>query len=242
MHCAIGGSSGGTTLGPPEPTTFEVRNGWTRNVSQSRIDARVGVGVGDDLAGRFGESHVARRAQPRVRRVDDAHLRETVADLARPVLGAVVDEDDLVVGIGELLERSQVVLERVGRVVRAHDHGDARPGALPFGGERRLVEGVGDGRGRGLQTAIVIDEPELPILDGMTAAPPLVGPRERDRSARAFLEGDADVHRRDLGLVRLAFANAVGAGFRRAAAASGRRRAAASSGRRGARARGADRR
>ena len=41
------------------------------------IDARVGVGVGDDLAGRFGESDVARGAQPGVRRVDDADLRES---------------------------------------------------------------------------------------------------------------------------------------------------------------------
>ena len=47
----------------------------------------------------------------------------------------------------------------------------------------------------------------------MAAAPPFVGPRERDRAARAFLERRADVHRRDLGLARFAFANAVGAGL-----------------------------
>ena len=77
-----------------------------------------------------------------------------------------------------------------------------------------VVEGVGHGGGRRLQAALAIDQPEFPVFDRMPAAPPLVGPGERDRAAGAFLEGDADVHRRDLGLVRLAFANAVGARFR----------------------------
>jgi amidase len=41
---ATGGSSGGTTFGPPDPTTSEVRNGCTRNVSQSR-STRVSASV-----------------------------------------------------------------------------------------------------------------------------------------------------------------------------------------------------
>ena len=48
----------------------------------------------------------------------------------------------------------------------------------------------------------------------MAAAPPFVGPGERDRAARAFFERGADVHRRDVRLARFAFANAVGAGLR----------------------------
>src|SRR5206468_11492062 len=43
----------------------------------------------------------------------------------------------------------------------------------------------------------------------MATAPPFVGPRERDRSARPFLEGSSDVHRGDRGLSRLALADAV---------------------------------
>ena len=39
------------------------------------IDARVGVGVGDDVAGRVGETDVARGAQAAVRNVDDADAR-----------------------------------------------------------------------------------------------------------------------------------------------------------------------
>ncbi len=68
------------------------------------IDAGVGVGVGDDLAGRFRQPDVARRAQPGVRGVDHAHPREAVADLAGAIGRAVVDENDFVVGVGELLE------------------------------------------------------------------------------------------------------------------------------------------
>ena len=48
-------------------------------------------------------------------------------------------------------------------------------------------------------------------MDVEPAAPPLVGPRERDRAACAFLERRADVHRRDSRLPILALADAVGA-------------------------------
>src|SRR5262245_31589585 len=47
----------------------------------------------------------------------------------------------------------------------------------------------------------------------MAAAPPLVGPRERDRAARALLKCGAHVHRGDVRLSRFAFSNAVGAGL-----------------------------
>ena len=43
------------------------------------IDAHVGVGVRDDLAGGLGQADVARGAQPAVRRVDDAHARMAAA-------------------------------------------------------------------------------------------------------------------------------------------------------------------
>jgi hypothetical protein len=71
-----------------------------------------------------------------------------------------------------------------------------------------------DRGGRRLGAAISIDEAEVPVVDGMAAAPPLVGPGERDRAARAFLERGPDVHRRDCGLAVFAFADAVGARFR----------------------------
>ncbi len=48
----------------------------------------------------------------------------------------------------------------------------------------------------------------------MSAAPPLIGPGERDRAAGPLFEGGADVHRGDVGLPRFAFADAVGARFR----------------------------
>ena len=108
MHCAIGGSSAGTTFGPPEPTTSEVEERLDEKRQPVAIDARVGVGVGDDLAGRFGQADVARGAQAAVRRVD----RRGRADALRPIslgaiLRAVVDEDDLVVRIRQLLERAR---------------------------------------------------------------------------------------------------------------------------------------
>ena len=116
--------------------------------------------------------------------------------------------------IGEALERREAVLERVGRVVRADDDGDFGPVALPLAGERRVFERRCDGQRRGLQMTIAIDEAELPVDHGMAAAPPLVGPRERNRAGRAFFERGADVHRRDVRLPLLALTKAVGARFR----------------------------
>ncbi len=43
------------------------------------------------------------------------------ADFACAIAAAVVDEDDLEIGISQRLEGSEEVLERVGGVVRAHD-------------------------------------------------------------------------------------------------------------------------
>ena len=52
------------------------------------IDPDVRVGVGDDLAGRVREADVARRAQPAVRHVDDAHARR-----CRRAIDAVASRD-----------------------------------------------------------------------------------------------------------------------------------------------------
>ena len=178
------------------------------------IDARIGVGVRDDLSGRFREADVARGAQAAVRNVDHANAGVALADLPGAILGTVVDEDDLEIGVGQLLQRDEAVLERIGGVVSADDHRHARPRAPPLVGERRVGERRSNRSGCRLHLAIAIDEAEVPVGDRMTAAPPLVGPRERDRAARAFLERDAHVRRRDRGLPVLALANAVRARFR----------------------------
>ncbi len=79
--------------------------------------------------------------------------------------------------------------------------------------KRRVREGRRPRPRRRLRLALAIDQAELPVVDGVAAAPPLVGPRERDRAAGAFLERRADVHRGDVGLSLFALAHAVGARF-----------------------------
>ena len=82
---------------------------------------------------------------------------------------------------------------------------------LRLGGNGASANAAATATRRRLRTALAIDEAERPVVDRMTAAPPFVGPGERDRAARAFLERRADVHRGDRGLARFALANAVGA-------------------------------
>ena len=177
------------------------------------IDADVRVGVRDDLAAGPGETAVARGAEPPVRCLDEAHLRMPARDLSRAVLRPVVDEDDLVIGIHQPLQRGEAVFERVGGVVRAHDDRDPRPRLPHLGWKRGIGKGRGDGDRRGLRVAVAIDEPERPVVHLVAAAPPIIRPCECHRTARAFLERRADVHRGDVGLPRFALPDAIRAGF-----------------------------
>ena len=64
MHCAIGGSSGGHDVGSAGSDDVGGEERLNEKRQPVAIDASVGVGVGDDLAGRFGEPDIARGAQP----------------------------------------------------------------------------------------------------------------------------------------------------------------------------------
>ena len=175
------------------------------------IGTRVGVGIREDVPGRRRKADVARAAEAGVRRVDHLDARVRAGDLARPIFRSVVDENDFVVGVRQPVERRKTVFERVRGVVRADDHRDFRPGSLHFSGELRILEGAGNGgRGR-LQSALAIHEPELPVLDRTSSAPPLVGPGECDRAAGTLLECRADMHGCDRRLSFFALTKAVGA-------------------------------
>ena len=91
------------------------------------IDAHVGVGVGDDLAGGLGQTEVARGAEAAVRNVDDADAGVAPRAGAGVVARAVVDDDDLEVGVGERAERREAVVDRVGGVVGADHDRDLGP-------------------------------------------------------------------------------------------------------------------
>ena len=215
MHCAIGGSSARHDVRSAGADDVRGEERLDEERQPVAIDARVGVGVGDDLAGGVGEADVARRAQPAVRGVDDAHARMAAAR-SRSVrsLRAVVDEDDLVVGIGQPLERAQAVFERVGGVVGADDDRDARPRLLRArAGNGASANAAATAAAAGFGRRSRSTRPNAQSSTGVAAAPPFVGPRERHRAARAFLERGADVHRGDRRLAVFAFADAVGARF-----------------------------
>ena len=175
------------------------------------IDANVGVGVGDDGAG--GTSAALRPAQSAVRGIDDGHTGVTPGDFAGRVGRAVVDDDDLVVGVIQLRDRAQTLVEGLGGVAGTDQNGDLRPPAAQPGreaGVRELEGRVGQGR---LGAALFVGQPEPPVVDRVAPAPPVVGPRERDRTAGTPLERDADLRRGEQRLALFALAQAVGAPF-----------------------------
>ena len=69
------------------------------------VDTRVRVGVGDNLAGGRRQPHIAGGAQPGVRYLDDPDTRMLARDVAGGVRRAVVDENHLVVGVRQPIER-----------------------------------------------------------------------------------------------------------------------------------------
>ncbi len=177
------------------------------------VDPCVGVGIRDDFARRMGEPHVPGVAEAAVRDVDHSNGRMLSCDFSRAIARSVVDQNDLEVGIGEPFERRQAIIDRVGCVVRAHNHRDTRPGFLLFAWERRISKCARHGRGNRLRCPLAVDQPERPVLDVESAAPPLVGPGECHRPAGALGERRTNVHRGDGGLPVEPFANAVGAGL-----------------------------
>ena len=143
---------------------------------------RVGVGVvvdvGDDLSrGRF-EPRVARARQAAVPGPDEPAV-VLPRDGGRRVGGAVVHDDDLVVGVGELLEPLEAVADRARPVARADDDGNARPGEGR--GERHVREGLAHGAQCRLGPPVPAREAEGPVVHVGSGAVPLVGPGVHER-------------------------------------------------------------
>ncbi len=178
------------------------------------VDPGICVGVGDDLTGCGGEADVAGRAEPSVWHVDDAHAGMLARDRCGGVTRSVIDDDDFHARVGQRGERGEAVVYCVGGVVRAHHHRDLRPPGALVGRERRLGEYLPDGRQRRLRMPRVIDEAESPVVDGATAAPPLVGPGVGHRAAGTLRKGRTQVHRGDARLSVQTLAHAVATGFR----------------------------
>ena len=89
------------------------------------IGFAVGVGVDDDLALGGVHADVAGEGQAHVLLGDDAQRRpafELLEDRLRVVGGAIIDEDDLEVGVAQPLHRAQAGLDGAGAVVGADDH------------------------------------------------------------------------------------------------------------------------
>ena len=80
-------------------------------------------------------------------------------------------------------------------------------------GERSIGKRGSHSTGCRLWLPGAVHQAERPVFDGMAAAPPFVGPRECNRATSAFFECRADLHGRERGLSRFAFANAVRSGF-----------------------------
>ena len=175
------------------------------------IGHAVAVRVGNDLAGSMGGAYIAGDTQAHVGLMDRLHPRVVGDDFLGVVLGAVVDEHDLVVGIIQLLERTQAGLEGLAAVVTADDDGNFR--------ETLKGRGVDDGALLGEETSdgfecllggtIPADKAEGPVENFVAAPVPLIGPGVENRSGQATADHGVEVPADHLGLLLLGVADRV---------------------------------
>jgi len=140
---------------------------------------------------------------------------EIFDDVGGIVGGAVVDEDNLAVGVVDLVEGFEAVLEGLCAIVRADDDADAG-GCLEAdaaGDEARAEEFLAKGFTGELGGAVACDEAEGPIGDIEAAGEPLVGPGEEDGAGGAAADDAIEVPIEDGGLHFLALADGVEAEF-----------------------------
>ena len=180
-------------------------------VGQEVQPVRVGVGVvvdvGDDFAMRLLPAQVARGRQAPVGRARQAHEVVFSRDGRGGVFRAVVDDDDVQPRVGQALDPFQRVADGA-RAVAAADHdADQRPGGV--GGEGQLLEGRSHRRQRGFGAAVAPHQAEVPVLDVVAAAVPLVGPGEDESPGAAGSEGRAHLPVQAVRLFLVAVAAAV---------------------------------
>ena len=174
------------------------------------VGPAVGVGEGDEGAGGRLDAGVAGRAQtevPGMPEADDAW--EQCRDRGGGIGRSVIDEDHLVVGIIEMLERLEAGLEGGGAVVAGDHHRDLRSrGQRKIGRDAELLAHRFEGRFGG---AIGPGQPEGPIVDEPSAMPPFVGVGIDDHAGATAAKGALDLPMEHLRLTRRAFAQGVDA-------------------------------
>src|SRR5207237_3421138 len=147
-----------------------------------RIGVRVIVDVRDDLAAGCTETGVPRTRETTVLGLDKPAV-VSARDGGGRVRRAVIHNDDLVVGVGQPVQRLEAIADRPGTVVRADDHGD--PGPPDVWREGCLPESASGGCERGLRRAVGARQAEGPVVDVAGASVPLVGPRENESASAA---------------------------------------------------------
>ena len=181
----------------------------------------VAVGIGDDLAGRGLGADIAGDAQALVRLADDPAIGIAFGDFEGAVARTVIDDDDLVIGVVQHLERGEARIHRALGVVGADD--DRHPRIARQRRRQRAAIAALDFGERRFRPALAVDEAERPILDQMAAGEPFVGPGKDESAGDPRLERGADLPGQDplLALLRLRGSNRRRI---RSAPAAGRRR------------------
>src|SRR5207249_8073657 len=90
------------------------------------IGDAIAVGIGDDVASRGVGADIAGDREPLVGLADDPAIGKALGNLERPVGRAVIDDDDLVIGVVEHLVRGAAGFHSPLGVVGADDDRDAR--------------------------------------------------------------------------------------------------------------------
>ena len=155
------------------------------------LRVRVAVEVGDEVAARGLQPHVARDGEPPMRNLNEPRSIVAGDDCARLVRGSVIDDDHFEVRVLERAGMAQALVERARGVVRADDDRDRRPVELEVGNRAAFARCAA--ASAGLRAAIFPREAEVPTFDRRAADPPVIRPREEARTGDAPFEGRVEL-------------------------------------------------
>jgi hypothetical protein len=168
-------------------------------------------GIGDDGAAGHVEADVPGDTQAAVNLMNRADGGKAPENGRCVIRGAVVDDDDLIVGVIEREHRIQALVESPRAIVGADDHGHARRCPQEFG--RRSLEHLAEGVVRGLWRAVRAGDAERPIRNPGAAGVPVVGPGKNERPHQPHQDGLAHVVGEKRRLLQFAVAPGVHANF-----------------------------
>ena len=195
----------GRNVRSPHPGEVAAEQRPDQVVEPVGVRHAIAVGINNHIARSLAGANIARVAEPLVFLTDVADPRMPLRDLLRVVGGPVIHQHDFVIGVIDVLQRSEAAVEGLRAVVGTNNDRCLRIRLELHARGQRTIAGkqIPDSLQRRLRRAVAPHKSERPIQNLLPAAIPLVGPRVDDRPRQPAAHHALDVPAQHLGLLLL---------------------------------------